>query len=152
MTALWSTDPPHPCERLARIEGQSNFLGLLAGLEAGPDTTEDMAALSFARRRGTVPEALEARWSGSFRHKVALCGLVYGTMQVADADRTWAKAAVLDGWAIFAGKPYKDAEAAAKLFGVRKGDYLAVRKYACNFLLTLANEVERPWVRARFGN
>ena len=152
MSDMYSTDPPHPCERLARIEGESNFLSLLAGIEAGRDTTEDMAALSYARNRGVVVEALEARWSGSVRHRVALCHLVLGTMQVADKDKTWVRAAILDGYALFVGKEVRDSETAAKMFKVRKGDYLAVRKYAERFLLALAMDAERPWIRARFGN
>jgi len=151
MSDLYSTDPAHPCERLAKLEGQSNFLALLSGQEAGPDTTEDAAALAMSRGFGGFPEALEARWSGSVRHKVALCHLVISTLTVADRDRTWVKAAILDGYAIFAGKPCKDSATAAKLFKVRKGDYLAVRKYAERLLLELATNAERPWIRARFS-
>jgi hypothetical protein len=66
-----------------------------------------MAALSYARNRGVVVEALEARWSGSVRHRVALCHLVLGTMQVADKDKTWVRAAILDGYALFVGKEVK---------------------------------------------
>lgn len=148
----YSKEPPHPCERLARQEGQSNFLSLLAGIEAGPDTTEDAAALAMCRSHGTDPEALETRWNGTIRHKVKLCHMVYDTLTVAEKDRTWTKAAILDGFAMFAGLPHEDYRARARLFKVDNGLYLATRKYAERLLLNVAVNSERHWIRARFGS
>lgn len=149
--SLFSTDPPHPCERLARIEGQSNFLGLLSGSEAGPDTTEDMAALAMSRAEGAVPEALEIRWSGSIRHKLAFCQMVFDLLSPADKDRTWTRAAILDGFQLFREGCCAEAQAKARLFKVRKEDYLAVRKFAERTMLAVAMDAERPWIRARFS-
>lgn len=153
MGTYWDTSPPHPCERLARMEGTSNFLGLLSGQEAGPDTTEDAAALAMCRTAGGVPEALEARWAGTQRDKVALCHMVYDTLpKVADKDRTWTKAAILDGFYLFSGERgrVRDHRERAKTFKVRHDDYHTVRKYAERLLTNLANDSERPWIQARF--
>lgn len=152
---LWGTAPPHPCERLAKMGGQSNFLSLLAGCEAGPDTTEDAAALSFCRKDGVLPEALEARWGGCEIYKRSLCQLVFDSLErsepIEDQDRIWVKRAILDGYAVFAGTPYSSGKGTAKALGVRLQDFMATRKYAARFLLVLAMDAENPWIKARFS-
>lgn len=154
MTSYWDHSPPHPCERLARMEGQSNFLSLLAGIEAGPDTTQDMAALAMCRCRGVLPEALEARWGGSLAYKTAFCKLVFDVLQPAEKDKTWARAAILDGFYRFTGNKAQTRVATerAKTFGCSVANFRLVRKFAQRVLSGLADEAERPWIRARFGD
>lgn len=156
MSEFYDPRPPHPCERLGRLEGQSNFLSLLAGVEAGPDTTDDVGALSFARRAGGgPPELLEARWGQSILYRQQLCQIVFDVIDdmgrgVAVKDRIWTKAAVFDGFELFGGRQPASGRARAKQFKARYEDYLATRKLAEGVLTALTGEVQRRWLRARF--
>lgn len=153
----WDDSPPHPCERLARMEGQSNFLSLLAGVEAGPDTTEDAAALSFARARSPAPmEVLEAKWAASQLYKPAICQLVFDVMDeagdVKDGDRLWVKAAILDAFSLFTRGRAPIGTDRARRFKVRTDAYYATRKFALSMLQSMSATVENEWVRARFAS
>lgn len=153
----WDDSPPHPCERLARMEGQSNFLSLLAGVEAGPDTTEDAAALSFARARSPAPmEVLEAKWAASQLYRPAICQLVFDVMDeagdVKERDRLWVKAAILDAFRLFTTGHAPIGTDRARQFKTRTDAYYATRKFALSMLQSMANEAERFWIAARFGN
>lgn len=151
-------DPPHPCERLARAEGQSNFLSLLAGVEAGPDTTEDMAALAFCRRLGgDLPEILEARWGGSTLYRNQICQRVFESIQVMGTgvrpeDRIWVKGSILDAFELFGGRYPDTGKRRARALKVRYEDYLATRKFAEGLMFGMAGTMQRLWIRARFGN
>lgn len=156
MTGLWSTEPPHRCERLARAEGQSNFLSLLAGIEAGPDTTEDMAALAFARSLdGEPPELLEAYWGASVLYRYQICQYVFHVIEglgsgVAERDRLWVRGAILDAFDLFGGRKPDTGKNRAKQLHVRYEDYLATRKLAEGLLFGMTGSIQREWIRARF--
>jgi hypothetical protein len=141
---------------LARQEGQSNFLSLLAGVEAGPDTTEDAAALAFIDC-GLPPAILVAKWAGSQLYKPAICQLVFDVMDeagdVKDGDRLWVKAAILDAFALFTTGICPPGAARAKKFKARAEAFYATRKFALAMLQSMAWTLERDWIRARFtGN
>lgn len=156
MTALFDPSKPHPCERLARITGQTNFWRLLAGIEEGADTTEDMAALSFARRNGIAPpELLEAYWGGVQAFRMELCQYVFDAIGeagsgVRDKDRVWTKAAILDAFALFTGCEYELPRHRAAQYKVRLEDYIATRKLAEGFMYRFAGDVQPRWIRARY--
>ena len=154
MGEFYDESPPHPCERLARLEGQSNFLSLLAGVEAGPDTTEDAAALGFIRRGDIPPEMLEARWCGSQLYKPAICQLVFDVMDeagdVKDGDRLWVKAAILDAFALFTTGVCPIGRHRARRFRVGHDPFYAARKFALAMMQAMAHDLERRWIRARY--
>lgn len=156
MADLYDPRPPHPCERLARLEGQSNFLSLLSGVEAGPDTTEDAGALAFARKGGGVaPEFLEAFWGGSTLYRRELCQVVFDAIDrmgrgVAEKDRVWVKGAVLDAFELFGGRYPEPGRVRAKRLRARYEDYLATRKLAEGLFHGLAGTAQATWLKARF--
>ena len=154
MGEYWDDAPPHPCERLARQEGQSNFLSLLAGVEAGPDTTEDAAALAFVDC-GLPAEILVAKWAGSCLYRPAICQLVFDVMDeagdVKERDRLWVKASILDAFRLFTTGHAPIGTDRARQFKTRTDAYYATRKFALSMLQSMANEAERYWIVARFG-
>lgn len=155
MTGYFDPSRPHPCERLARITGQTNYWRLLAGIEAGADTTEDMAALSFARRNGIAPpELLEAYWGGVQSFRIELCQYIFNAIEEAgsgirDKDRVWTKAAILDAFDLFTGQPHNLPRHRAAQHKVRLEDYIATRKLAEGFLYRFAGDIQPRWIRAR---
>lgn len=156
MGEYWDDTPPHPCERLGRLEGQSNFLSLLAGVEAGPDTTQDAAALSFCRLTGGAPaELLEAKWAASQLYKPAICQLVFDVMDEAgdirEGDRLWVKASILDAFSLFTAGKCPLGKERARRFRVGNDPYFAARKFALAMMQSMASDLERHWVRARHG-
>lgn len=142
-------------ERLAKIEGQSNFLSILAGIEAGTDTTEDMGALSFARARGCVPETLEAWVAQSVLFKLPLMSIVYRAvvteLKPADKDLPWVRGAIADAFLLLSRGECKTGGERAKQFHTRKADYLAIRSVAHGVMVEMCNKAEREFVRARRG-
>ena len=154
MGEYWDDAPPHPCERLARQEGQSNFLSLLAGVEAGPDTTEDAAALAFVDC-GLPAEILVAKWAGSCLYRPAICQLVFDVMDeagdVKERDRLWVKASILDAFRLFTTGHAPIGTDRARQFKTRTDAYYATRKFALSMLQSMANDAERYWIAARFG-
>jgi hypothetical protein len=154
MSQFYDKSPPHPCERLSRVEGQTNYWRCLAGMEEGVDTTEDMAALAFARKSGVPPELLEAFWGGSTQHRISLCQMAFdfihrGGTGIIKKDRIWVKGAILDGFDRFCGQR-RSAQRRAKKFGVRLEDYLATRKLAEGLFYRWAGFVQPDWIHARF--
>lgn len=140
-------------ERLAGIEGQSNFLSILAGIEAGPDTTEDMGALSFARRRGCVPEVLEAWVAQSGLYRLPLMSLVYRAVKnefKPDAkDLPWIAGAIADAFLLLRYGECKTVESRAKCFRVDRHAYGAMRKVAHGVFAEMRDRAEREYMRAR---
>lgn len=123
-------------ECLARIEGQSNFLSLLAGIEAGPDTTEPMGALAFTRAAGATPEVLEAHVARSRLFQAPIMSMVFCTIvHELKAERKawpWIQGAVADAFIELRDgaryvKPLADR---AREFKVRIEVYGVVRKVA----------------------
>lgn len=156
MSDYFDKSKPHPCERLARIEGQTNYWRLLAGVEEGADTTEDMGALSFARSSGSPPELLEAYWGGSKLHRRELCLMAFRAIDtlgrgIRDKDRIWTLGAVIDGFDRFCGIR-RSAKVRAEHFKARREDYLATRKLAEGMFYRWAGFVQPAWIHARFRN
>jgi hypothetical protein len=147
---------PHPCERLARLEGQSNFLSLLSGIEAGPDTTQDAAALGMTRRRGRIPEILEAYWGRSSLHRIALCQFVFDAIaergEIKPRDRIWTKGAILDAFDRYATDACPVARDRAKQFKVDSNAYEATRKLAEGMFTSMEGDSRPVWMRIRSGS
>lgn len=180
MAELFDPTPPPAIERLARIEGQSNFLSLLAGIEAGPDTTEDMAALSFARSRGVVPEVLETyvAQSGVFSRPLMsmLFNVIVSEFKPKESDYPWIRGAIADAFLLvrygaYAGpldlsqihkdrrNLYRNMRACrpkavrgrAKHFKVDVLAYGAMRKLAEGVFYRYVWDAQRQWLRCRFS-
>jgi hypothetical protein len=155
MTGYFDPSKPHPCERLARISGQTNYWRLLAGIEEGADTTEDMAALSFARRnRVAPPELLEAYWGGIQSFRMDLCQYVFDAIDAAGTgvrvkDRVWVKASILDAFDLFTGQRPGLLRHRAAQYKVRLEDFVAARKLAEGFLYRFSGDIQPRWIRAR---
>lgn len=173
MSLYYDTDKPHPCERLALLEGCSNFLGLLRFAPSkddddgdgppdrrflrseppAPDTVPDAHALGLIRDRCT-PEALEVYWGGSRLHRYMLGQLVFETIaqrgKIRDRDRIWTKGAILDALDLFGAGACAVGRERAKRFGVRYEDYLAARKLAGGILTALEGDARRNWLYVRF--
>lgn len=134
MSDYYSTEKPPKVERLARIEGQSNFLSLLAGVEAGADTTEDMAALAFARSRGAIPEVLEAHVAKSDLYKLPLMSMVFWAIvreyHPKEKDWPWVQGAVADAFMLTRDGRCRPIKERAYNFRVGDAVYGAMRKVA----------------------
>lgn len=145
--------PPHPCERLARLEGQSNFLSLLSGVEAGPDTTLDAGALGMVRSR-CIPEILEAYWGSSNLYRYVLGQVVFNAIEqqgaIKERDRVWTKGAILDAFdRVRAGSCAAPSRQRSRQFGVSQDHYLAARKLAEGMFTALEGDARPMWMRAR---
>lgn len=155
MSNYFDASKPHPCERLARLEGQSNFLSLLSGIEAGPDTTMDAAALGMTRRRGRIPEILEAYWGRSSLHRIALCQLVFDAIaeqgEIKPRDRIWMKGAILDAFDRYTTGACGVGRLRARHHKVDSNAYEAVRKIAEGMFTAMQGDAQPEWVRARFS-
>lgn len=133
-----SRSPKH--EWLARIEGQSNFLSLLAGIEAGPDTTEPMAALAFSKSRGSIPEFLEAHVAKSSLYKLPIMSAVFMLLvrewHPPEKDWPWIQGAVADAFLDMRDGPkaVKPIKSRARRFRVDVVVYGAMRKAAAKLM------------------
>ena len=159
----YTREPPHPCERLARIEGESAWFKNLAGIEESSDMAEPMAALSFGRRFSGEPmESLEVKWGGSRLHVRALSEYVLRAIEalagkpIRPSDRVWMKAAVRDAVEIVRGANVRAGGAVppirdrAKAFHVHTDTYGAVRSVAQGIAEGIAGTCEPAFVRALF--
>lgn len=161
MSEFFTHEPPARVERLARIEGQSNFLSLLAGIEAGPDTTEDMAASSFARfNHGVVPETLEVHIAKSDLFKWPLMSMVFTSIvanlerkggKIKARDKPWMQGAVADAFLLLRDGKCKYHKDRAKQFRVDHEAYGAFRKLAESEFQSLKDDAETAWEEARFA-
>ena len=146
--------PAPAIERIARMEGQSNFLSLLSGIEAGPDTTEDMAALSFSRSRGALPESLEAYIAQSNVYRRPLMSMMFvavcEVMHPKDADYGWVRGAIADAFLLVQRGACKPIKARARSFKVGHEVYGAMRNLAWSVLWEHVDRSERAWYAARF--
>lgn len=146
MTVLFDKSPAPAIERLARIEGQSNFLSLLAGVEAAPDTTQDMAALAFARTRGAIPESLEAHVAQSAMYRLPLMSVVWRAVlsefRPKEKDWKWIQGAIADAFLLFRGGECKTVKDHAKSLSVRAEDYGAMRKVASAMFAEIMQRAE----------
>lgn len=166
MNDLFSASRAHPCERLARIEGQSNFLALLGDqMDGGPrkediaaDTTEDMAALAMIRH-SAIPEALEAYWGASQLHRYALCQCVMDAilqrgpawLRGGGSSLRWLYGAILDAFDEVYGIGSPSIKDRARLFHIRWSTYLDARNDAERLFREMESDARPRWIRARFG-
>lgn len=155
---------PAAIERLARIEGESAFLSLLAGIEAGGDTTQDMAALAFTRKRA-IPEVLECHVAQTDAFKRPLMSLTFAAMadvmrpseKNVKAFKRWQKdvptiqGAIADAFLLLRDGTCKPQKDRAMGFKVEEAVYSALRKVAAAVLFQLCNEAEQAWIFARFA-
>jgi hypothetical protein len=153
MADVFDSKPAPAVERLARIEGQSNFLSLLAGIEAGPDTTEDMAALAFSRGRGAIPEALEAHVAQSTLFKAPLMSLLFEVIQrdwePPKKDYPWIQGAIADAFLLLQRGECKASAYRSRRFKVGKAPYLAMRNLAHGVFSEMIANAERAWYASR---
>lgn len=152
MSELYDTRPAPMIERLARIEGQSNFLSLLAGVEAGPDTTQDMGALAFARCRGAIPEVLEAHVAQSAMYRLPLMSIVWHAVRdecwPKEKDWPWIQGAIADAFLLLSKGRCKTVEQRAKRFKVDKAAYGAMRNLATGVFNDILERAEREYRKA----
>lgn len=165
MSGHYDNRPPPLIERLARIEGGSNFESLLRGIEAGPDTTEPMGALGFARSAGATPEVLEAHVAQSGLFSVPIMSLVFWSI-VAEtgAERKewpWMQGAVADAFneLRYGPKGVKSLAERARSFKVRTDVYAVMRRVSgrvideylsharARFHVAMRRETDSPGIR-----
>jgi len=152
-TGLYDTKPAPAIERIAGIEGQSNFLSLLAGIEAGPDTTQIMGALAFTRSEGAIPEVLEAHFAKSVLYKLPLMSMVFMVLVreygPEEKEWPWIQGAIADAFMLLRDGDCKPIKARAKRFKVGEHVYAAMRKSAEIILGDLLAEARASYNRAR---
>jgi hypothetical protein len=144
---------PEPIERLARIEGQTNFWSILPGQTEGPDTSPDMASISLARKWCAFPEILEVFVAQSDRFKIPLMSLVFEAIRERfrpkKKDLPWIRGTVADAYLLLRYgrcKPYEDR---AKQFKVDVSAYSAMRKVSTSIVWLMLDEADKAWTRAR---
>lgn len=146
---LFDNRPAPAMERLARIEGQSNFISLLAGIEAGKDTTQDVAALAFARTKGCIPEVLEAHVAKSLLFKLPLMSLVFKAisevLEPGEKDISWIQGAVADAFFLLRDGYCNSIKERAKRFRVNESAYAAARSLANGVFNSLLDQAIRKW-------
>jgi hypothetical protein len=165
---VYEASKPDAIESLGRIEGESNFSSLLAGIEAGRDTTQDMGACAMARSSGCIPEVLEAYVAQSKFYRLPLMSMVFKAI-VAELrsctprsqrdklesrlirDRAWMQGAVADAFLLLRYGHCKSLSQRAKHFEVDHDAYAAIRKVAHGIFNTLRADAERLWKIARFS-
>ena len=144
---------PDPIERLARIEGESNFSSLLAGIEAGKDTTQDMAALAFSRSSGCLPEVLETfvAQSGIWKRPLmsALFAAIRDELKPDPSDFDWIRGAVADAFLLVRHGHCKTGSLRARKFGVSKDAYYTMRKLAYGVFVLEIDRATQAWERSR---
>lgn len=150
---VFEASRPEPIERLARIEGESNFYSLLAGIEIGKDTTEDMAALAFTRRlHGCVPEVLETfvAQTGIWRRPLmaAVFNAICDELHPKPKDKPWMRGAVADAYLLVRHGYCKPSKLRARKFRVRRDDYLVIRKLAYCVLLVEVDRATQAFERS----
>lgn len=153
---VFTHERPHPCERLARLEGQTNYWLAFGGSEAGSDTTMDAGALAFAERRSGIPSSvLLAYWGGSHRARYALASCILysigGRCASRDGSLRAARGAVLDAVDVFRGVEIGALAQRAARRGMRHEDYSALFKLAGGILHSWLGEIQPEWITARFS-
>lgn len=152
---VFSHERPHPCERLARLEGQTNYWLAFGGSEAGSDTTLDAGALAFAERRSGVPAAvLTAYWGGSRQARYALASCILyaiGGFVSREGSLRSARGAILDAVDAFRGVDIGALGARARIRGMDVGAYTAIWKTAGGLLHAWLGEIQPEWIVCRFS-
>ena len=153
---VFTHERPHPCERLARLEGETNYWLVFDGSEAGSDTTMDAGALAFAERRSGIPAGvLLAYWGGSphARYALATCLLhaIGARGMTSDGSLRAARGIILDAVDVFRGVDIGALGARAARRGIRHEDYAALFKLAGGILHAWLGEIQPEWIVARFS-
>lgn len=155
---FYSTKPPAAIERLARIEGESNFNSMLMGVEAGRDTTQDMAGLAMSRRwvgHPFGPELLETHVSQSTMFRLPIMTVVFRAIlaegKIRESDYPWIQGAIADAFALIRVGWCKTLGNRARSFHVDISAYSATRKLAHGVMLGILDRAETEWKNARFG-
>lgn len=180
MAEYYDNSPAPAIERIARIEGQTTFTQMLIlfGVDVAKDTTEVMAALSFARSKGCVPEALEAHVAQTSAFKLPLMSMTFSAirdyMRIKPKDYPWVQGAVADAFllvrsGVYKGPPKlsdiaktrrklyqemrarcpKNYKVRARQFGVGNDPYLAMRNLAEGVLWNLVGTAQSAWYKSR---
>jgi hypothetical protein len=152
----YDQSPPHPLERVARREGESNLMSLLVGIEGGGDTTRESFCLAVARedKSDVGPEALETHWAMADRYRMLLCRVVFKMLRFRYAERNgshrYLRGAILDAYDVFRKDHAPTSEFRSKQFKMRKADYLEARKAALSEFVALQTEAGVRWMNAWF--
>lgn len=160
----FSRERPHPCERLAKVAGETNYWvlykqlsGAGASAEFGTDSTADMGALAIAERRSGIPgDVLLAYWAGlpQGRHgigAVVLAQMIDAGFDIKPRDAVRVKGAILDAVDRFRGVDIGDLNDRAKR---RRMDVLAYKplvKWVESSLWSMLGYLQPEWVGARFN-
>lgn len=165
MSGHYDNRPTPLIERLARIEGGSNFESLLRGIEAGPDTTELMGALGFARSAGATPEVLEAHVAQSGLFSLPIMSLVFWSIVAETGAESkewpWMQGAVADAFneLRYGPKGVKPLAERARSFKVRTDVYAVMRRVSgrvideylsharARFHVAMRRETDSPGIR-----
>jgi hypothetical protein len=152
-TAVFDPSKPDAIELIARIEGSGNFYSLMAGIEAGPDTTGVMGALAFSRLKGAIPEVLEAHVAQSLMFRLPLQTMAFGAicehLKPKWNDYGWIRGAVADAFQIVRRGECLPLHIRAKRFHVGHEVYGAMRKAAHGIFSTILNDAIAEFKRAR---
>lgn len=152
----YDQSPPHPLERIARREGESNLMSLLVGIEGGGDTTRESFCLAVARfdRSDAGPEALETHWAMADRYRMILCHVVFKLLrnryEERDGSHRYLRGAILDAYDLFRKDAAPTSAFRSKQFKMRKADYLDARKAALSEFIGLQSEAGVRWMNAWF--
>jgi hypothetical protein len=150
---LYDPKPPPAIERIAGVEGQSNFISLLAGIEAGPDTTQIMGTLGLTRSAGAIPEVLEAHYAKSTLYKLPLMSMVFMLLvrQYAPAEKEWPwmQGAVADAFMILRDGKCAGVKIRARKYRVDEQAYAAVRKVSEGIIWDIFGKARASYYRAK---
>lgn len=158
MNDLFSTARPHPCERLARWTGQTNYWLAFGGSDVAADTTGDALAMGIAQGVCAFPvEVLIAFWGDPKAYRVPLAAAVLRMMEmcgckIAPRDRICAKRAVLYAVDRFSGSEVWSVLAAAKRANMRAQDFSALVRLADGILDVWRADAQKAWISARVGD
>lgn len=159
---VYSDEKPHPCERLARLEGEASWYKNLAGIEECTDMTGPMGALSFGRRFSETPmESLELQWGASRIHLRPIVYLAVDLLEgrakrpLRPAERIWMVAAARDAAELVRGCRTRGTGATvppimrrAKQFRIDHVAYAVVRSAAKQLIEGFSRNGESAFERA----
>lgn len=152
MDEIFEGDKPDKIERLARIEGQGNFWSVLAGVDAARDTTEDMAALSFARSQGAIPEILETYVAQTGVWRTPIMAMTFRALceelRPRQKDKRWMMAAVSDAFLLLRYGECKPLQERAKSVCAYVEEYALIRKIAHGVMIGWLDKSIREWKKA----
>ncbi|MDE2467323.1 MAG: hypothetical protein KGL35_00885 [Bradyrhizobium sp.] len=156
---FFDASKPHPCERLARWTGQTNFWMVTLGDEGAVDTTQDAAALAFAEDLTGIPgEVLLAYWGDGRSYRRSLAAMIlhelvtHHRVRIRDRDRIRVKRAILHGVDRFMHVSVWPYEVAAKRARMDESAFTALAKLTEGVLHRLQGTIQPEWLYARYSN